>query len=154
MSPTTARDIHAAEDATNAGDITTGQVSAGASVGAIPTWKRDIRASKDGSHWLDRLEGLIASLIRDLARDRNKRTKHPIADSNVHMPAAESVFTQFLAARKSRARVDSVGEAIRIAPANHSSPFMAPPQQGRAPEQFVPPMQGLAVKQEFLPLQN
>ena len=129
MNPTTPQDTQAADAATNAADSITTHVSAGASEGAVSSRKSENGASEDGSDRLDRLDGLIGSLIRDLARERNDRTKHPTTESNVQMPSAGSVFNQFLAARQGRARADSIGEAIGIAPANLASPFMAPPQQ-------------------------
>ena len=103
---------------------------------------------------MEKLEGIIGSLIRYLARERKDRTKQPIAASNVHMASAGSVFSQFLAAKNGRARADSVEEAIGIAPANPAPPFMATPQQNRAPEQFFPPMQEPAAGREFRPPQN
>ena len=72
MSPTYLQDTQAANSATNATNLTMTQVSAGASEGAVPPRKSESGASEDGSDRLDRLEGLIGSLISDLARERKR----------------------------------------------------------------------------------
>ena len=141
MSPTDPPATHAANTDTNAAEPTITRVSAGARDGAVSPRKSESGASEHESDRMDRLEGRIGILIRDLARERKDWTKQPIATSNVHMASAGSVFSQFLAAKNGRARADSVEEAIGIAPENPARPFMAPPQQNRAPEQFFPPMQ-------------
>ena len=108
ISPTDPQATHSANTDTNAADPTITRVSAGASDGAVSPRKSVSGASEHESDRMEKLEGIIGSLIRYLARERKDRTKQSIAASNVHMASAGSVFSQFLAAKNGRARADSV----------------------------------------------
>ncbi|EGZ24415.1 hypothetical protein PHYSODRAFT_296509 [Phytophthora sojae] len=78
-------------------------------------------ASDSSGDRLDRLEGLIESLVRDASRDRLEKAQlqHGVYVSN-SSAAGSSAFSQFLAARRQRVRADSLTEAMRQCSSNSS----------------------------------
>ena len=63
---------------------------------------------------LDRLDGLIGNLMRDLSRERVERAQLPPADPDTRRGTGSSVFSQFLAAERNRYRTESLSRAMVI----------------------------------------
>lgn len=76
------------------------------------TQAREHGTSEHGADSLDRLEGLIGNLMRDLARERVERAQQHPAEPDTRMGSGSSVFSQFLAAERNRARAESLSEAM------------------------------------------
>ena len=118
MGPKARQDTPYANADTVSADPTTTQASAGASKGTVSLQNIENESSEDGRDRLARLKAPIEGLIRDLAQGRHDRIKHHISESHFHKASIGIFFTQLLAVREVRARVDSVRQALCILVAN------------------------------------